>query len=170
MSSLSEKSLYFQFKYDPKLLFSRYSFDSIILFAIEESKKAIKILMYTLSVSFFNISFSNFGDFYDGKRILLKLVHLIQVISSLVLLTICLGSYINANAIHKKINVILIGNLFYLVETSGYDETKYTYVCTKGFKTIAELRKNINRLFFRKEIQSEEHELYMKAIDSFILK
>lgn len=76
---------------------------SFIPFIVGEILNLVNLFMYSLSVSLFNVSFENLQDVISSHIALVRPIHLTQVISSIVLLTICLTSYINSQSSYTTV-------------------------------------------------------------------
>lgn len=142
---------------------------SIFYFPLLEVYRALEIFMYTVSVSLFNVSFENLKDVISNNVIPLRIVHLIQVISSLVLLTICLSSYINSNLSNRIIKIKKKGSLITLVEFNKYENCERQLV-PESYKDINTLKKAVKTLYKNLTITSDDYELYMRTIDNYVLK
>lgn len=138
---------------------------SIFLFLKNELINLVNIFMYTISVSIFNVSFESLKDLLKTKIYFIRPVHLTQVISSLVLLTICLSSYLNSKSSVKS--------LFLRKDKSGiqFIETTITgterNIFNKDFKNINELYKEIDSRFVDGKISNDEYTSYVKIIKNY---
>lgn len=76
---------------------------------------------YSIAVSLFNVSFASTITDLDKRNIIIILTHLIQLISSIILITLSIANYINSPKI-PMYYYILIENDFLKIEKKSFDQ------------------------------------------------
>lgn len=141
---------------------------SFYQFIVTELLNLINLFMYSLSVSLFNVSFENLQDVISTNIEFIRPVHIIQVISSVVLLTICLTSYINSRSSYTKILLKKSGNNFVCVEQTIFKLERNIF--KREFETVEILIKEVNDLYDGNFMDAKTHELYIKTINNYQIK
>lgn len=142
---------------------------SLIKFFLMEWYRVFEVVLYTISVSLFNVSFADFSEAPLYKLAPLKITHVIQVVSSLILLTICLSSYINSNSLNKKVIIKKYLDKYYLIEENDYQKQERLLI-PDGYNEINDLKLVVLKMYKQHRISSDDFELFMMTIDLYILK
>ena len=142
---------------------------SFVKFFLMEFYRIFEVILYTISVSLFNVSFANFNEAPIYKLAPLKITHVIQVVSSLVLLTICLSSYINSNSLNRKIIIRKYFDKYYLIEENIYQKQERILI-PDGYDKINDLKLIVLKMYQQNKISSDDFEVFMMTINSYILK
>lgn len=141
---------------------------SFIPFIVGEILNLVNLFMYSLSVSLFNVSFENLQDVISSHIALIRPIHLTQVISSVVLLTICLTSYINSQSSYTTVLLKKRdGNYICLEQTNSGIKRN---IFKKEFETIDLLVQEVNFLYETNCIDGKTHEMYRKAINRYKIR
>lgn len=139
--------------------------------SLNDILKILNVTFYVIAVSLFNASFETFKDIFENKGkvfILIRSVHIIQITTSLILLTICLSSYLNQNNNLRKIKVYTHENNLYLVEYSNNE--KRVIICINNFISVNDLIIELNNMFSSNLIGQEDHEEYIRVVNNYQLK
>lgn len=131
-------------------------------------EKILNLVLYSFSVSIFDASFENFSDIIKrstGTVTLVRIIHLFQVVTSLVLLTICLGTYLNISTEKNKLRVIKKGNTLILEEF--LIDKFIPVVSIENCITINCLNEEIKQLYEENKISLERYEQYESTVNSY---
>lgn len=130
--------------------------------------RLLNVATYTFSVSLFNVSFENLKDVINSQYGFIRPIHLTQVISSVVLLTICLGSYINSKDLPSSIILEKVNNklVFYEKSSSGMKRN----ILKKEFKSIEEVKQIIEEYYLNHKIEAEKYEIYVTVLKKYTFK
>ncbi|TCI50365.1 hypothetical protein EVJ30_13015 [Exiguobacterium sp. SH5S13] len=137
----------------------------------QEFIRLMNLILSTGSVSLFNISFDNVKDVvttFSPEKILPRIVHITQVTTSIVLLTVCLGAYINSNTKERKIQIQNQKNRLVMIEKSASGYQKVIFTLTK-YQDIHYLMSEIRNLYSKGKITTEDFNEYDKAIRNYTL-
>lgn len=145
--------------------------NSYIEFLLKFSNVLPTSFLNAVAISIFNISFEHTITFTNFE-IFIALTHLIQIISSVTLISISIASYLNLPKQNFEYEINITNNKF-ILSTKPYGTAKFLTKITKEIASgdnIDELLKNLNKMFQNNKISNTQLEEVYEYINIVYFK